>query len=77
VLAAGAAIYAVGSVVMARPCVSRPATLLIAVPVAAVAGMLLLGALALAAAALFSSVANGAGGGYGRPAGRNRRDDRQ
>jgi hypothetical protein len=35
----GAVIYAVGSVLLARPYVSRPATLSIAVPVAAVAGM--------------------------------------
>ncbi len=42
VLAAGAFVYAVGSVLMARPYVGRPVTLFVAVPVAAVAGMLVL-----------------------------------
>lgn len=78
VLAAGAVIYAVGSVVMARPYVSRPATLFIAVPVAAVLGMLLLGVLALAVAALFNAFAVTVGegsvsGGGGQK--RNRRKD--
>lgn len=50
VLAAGAVLYAAGSVLMARPYISRPAMLFIAVPVAAVAGLLVLGVLALAAA---------------------------
>jgi hypothetical protein len=43
VLGVGALIYAGGSVVMARPYVSQLATLFIAVPIAAVVGMLLLG----------------------------------
>jgi hypothetical protein len=77
VLAAGAVIYAVGSVVMARPYVSRPATLFIAVPIAAVAGMLLLGVLALVVAALFSAFANSGGGLPGGGAKRDRRNDRQ
>lgn len=77
VLAAGAVVYAVGTVVMARPYVSRPATLLIAVPVAAVAGMLLLGVLALIVAALLSAFANNGGGLSGGGATRGRRDDRQ
>jgi hypothetical protein len=55
VLAAGAAVYAAGSVVMARPYVTRPATLFVAVPLAAVAGMLLLGVLALVIAALVNA----------------------
>jgi hypothetical protein len=50
VLAAGAVVYAAGSVLVARPYVSRPVTLFVAVPVAAVAGMLVLGVLALIAA---------------------------
>jgi hypothetical protein len=78
VLAVGAVIYAIGSVVMARPYVSRPATLLIAVPLAAVAGMLLLGVLALAVSTLFSVLANSAGdgssGGGGEERGDRRRD---
>ena len=78
VLAVGTVIYAIGSVVMARPYVSRPATLLIAVPLAAVVGMLLLGVLALAVSALFNALANTASGGYGRGEDRNdRRKDRQ
>ena len=47
VLIAGAVIYAAGSMVMARPYVTNPATLLVAVPVAAVVGLLLLGVLAI------------------------------
>ena len=43
VLVAGALIYAAGSVLMARPYVTRPVTLFVAVPVAAVAGLLVLG----------------------------------
>jgi hypothetical protein len=77
VLAVGAVIYAVGSVVMARPYVSRPATLLIAVPIAAVVGMLLLGVLALALAALFSALANSDGVSFGDGGRRDRRKDRQ
>ncbi len=80
VLIAGAVIYAVptGAIVMARPYVSRPATLFIAVPIAAVAGMLLLGVLALVVAALFSAFANSSGGGIsGGGARRDRRNDRQ
>jgi len=65
VLCVGTLIYAVGSVVMARPYVSRPATLFIAVPAAAVVGMLLLGVLALAVAALFNAIANSVGDGSG------------
>lgn len=50
VLVAGALVYAAGSVVMARPYVRNPLTLLVAVPAAAVAGMLLLGILAVVVA---------------------------
>jgi hypothetical protein len=64
VLSAGAVVYVAGSVVMARPYASHPAILFLAVPVAAVAGMLVLGVLALAVAALCSAFANG-GGGFG------------
>jgi hypothetical protein len=59
VLAAGTVIYAVGSVLMARPYVSRPATLFVAVPIAAVVGMLVLGVLAVIAAVLIAALANG------------------
>ena len=75
VLVVGAVIYAIGTVVMARPYVSRPTTLLIAVPIAAVAGMLVLGVLALVVGALLSALANNGGGGFSVP-GRGRRKDR-
>jgi hypothetical protein len=52
VLVAGSLVYAGGSVVMARPYVSGPVTLFVAVPIAAVAGLLVFGVLALVAAAL-------------------------
>lgn len=73
VLITGPVIYAAGSVLLARPHVSRPVTLFIAVPVAAVAGMAVLGALTLVVAFLISALngpldANigGSGGGHGR-----------
>lgn len=59
VLAAGALIYAVGSVFMARPYLTRPVTLFVAVPVAAVAGLLVLGVLALVVTLLLAALANG------------------
>ena len=59
VLAAGAIIYAYGSILMARPYVARPLTLFVAVPVAAVAGMLVLGVLAFIAALLIPPLAHG------------------
>jgi hypothetical protein len=65
VLTAGAVVYAAGSVVMARPYASHPAILFLAVPVAAVAGMLLLGVLALVIAALCNALANSGGRSYG------------
>lgn len=74
VLITGAVIYAAGSVLLARPHVSRPVTLFIAVPVAAVAGMVVLGALAMVVAVLIiglhdllePDVDMGGGGGGGR-----------
>ena len=45
VLIAGSVVYGAGSVVMTRPYISSPAALFIAVPIAAVAGMLILGVL--------------------------------
>jgi hypothetical protein len=46
-LLVGLVLFAFGSTVMARPFVQRPLTLFLAVPVAAVAGMLVLGFVAL------------------------------
>lgn len=81
VLIAGTVIYAAGSVVLARPYVSRPVTLFLAVPVAAVAGMAVLGALALVAAFLISALGDdlsgGGGGGGGRRRARRARRRRQ
>ncbi|MBO0832155.1 MAG: hypothetical protein J2P28_19040 [Actinobacteria bacterium] len=66
VLVAGAVVYAVGSVVMARPYVTRPVTLFIAVPIAAVAGMLVLGVLAIVLTALLVLLSDiGDVGGWG------------
>lgn len=58
VLVAGTLIYAAGSVLMARPYATRPMTLFVAVPVAAVAGMLVLGVLAFIVAVLIAALAN-------------------
>jgi len=57
VIAAGAIIYAVGSMLMARPYVSRPVMLFVAVPAAAVIGMLALGVLVLIVAILLAAIA--------------------
>jgi hypothetical protein len=56
VLITGAVIYAAGSVLLARPYISRPVTLFIAVPAAAIVGMVVLGVLALVVALLISSL---------------------
>ena len=52
VLVVGAAVYAVGSVVAARPFVRNPWMLFVAVPIAAVIGLLILGVLALIVAGI-------------------------
>jgi hypothetical protein len=52
VLAAGAVVFALGSVLLARPFVGRRLTLLIAVPLAAVCGALILGVAALVVTAV-------------------------
>lgn len=53
-LLAGGVIFAVGSVVMARPFVRRRATLFVAVPLAALLGVFVFGVLALLIAALIA-----------------------
>jgi uncharacterized membrane protein len=79
VLVTGAVIYAAGSVLLARPHVSRSVTLFLAVPVAAVAGMAVLGVLALVVALLFSALGDqpapdiGLSGGGRRTKARRRR----
>lgn len=69
VLAAGAVLFALGSVLLARPFVRRRLTLLVAVPVAAMCGALVLGMAALVVVLLYLVFANGGdipGGGGGR-----------
>jgi hypothetical protein len=56
ILITGAVSYAVGSVLLARPHVSRPGTLFIAIPIAAVVGLVVLGVLALVVAFLISAL---------------------
>jgi hypothetical protein len=53
----GVVLFAVGAVVLARPFVRRPVTLLVAVPLAAVAGLAVFGALALLCAGLIALAA--------------------
>lgn len=56
VIIAGAVIYAVDSVLLARPYVSRPVTLFVAVPAAAIIGMVLLGFLAFLISSLHALI---------------------
>ena len=65
VLTGGLLIYAAGSVVMARPYVTRPVTLFVAVPLAAIIGMLVLGAVAFIVALVIAGGADGCDGGCG------------
>jgi hypothetical protein len=60
VLITGSVVYGAGSVVMARPYISSPAGLFIAVPIAAVAGMLVLGVLVVILWVLFLLAENDA-----------------
>ena len=53
-LLSGALVFAVGSTLMARPFCRRLSTLLIAVPIAAIIGMFVLGALAILVTAVVS-----------------------
>jgi hypothetical protein len=73
VLIAGAVVYAVGSVVMARPYVSNPWTLLVAVPTAAVVGMALLGILALLVALIVFLASTNADLNFGGGSGKSKR----
>ena len=59
----GVVIFAVGSGVVARPFVTHRLTLFVAVPLAAVLGVAVLGAVAAVVAVLVALAANGAGGG--------------
>lgn len=62
VLAAGAILFAIGSVLLARPYARRRSTLLVAVPVAAVCGAVFLGVAALVVAVVILLSAIGGGG---------------
>ena len=78
VIAAGTVLYALGSILMARPYVSRPVMLFVAVPIAAAVGMLALGVLALVVAILLAALANHFeipwfDGGFGARGGSDRR----
>jgi uncharacterized membrane protein YgcG len=70
-LIGGVAVFAAGCVLLARPFVKSRVTLLLAIPVAAVAGALVLGAAALLVVALFAALNGfdfdfgGGGGGSG------------
>ena len=80
----GVVLFAVGAVVVARPFVRRVSTLLLAVPLAAVAGLAVFGVLVLVVAAVIAVAAAGGDGDWGDllsgvippdwPGGRNRRD---
>jgi hypothetical protein len=61
----GVVLFAAGAVVLARPFVRRTSTLLVAVPLAAVAGLAVLGVLALVCAAVFAAVEAPDDGGLG------------
>ncbi|MEE4540473.1 hypothetical protein V2S66_00635 [Streptomyces sp. V4-01] len=75
VLAAGAVVFALGSVLLARPFAERRLTLLVAVPVAAVCGAFVLGVAALLVALLIllsdygGDIPSGGGGSSGKKAG--------
>lgn len=60
-LVLGVVLFALGAVVLARPFVRRTSTLLIAVPLAAVVGLLVLGVLALVCAAAIAAAQDDAG----------------
>jgi len=53
----GVVLFVIGAVVLARPFVRCPATLLVAVPLAAVAGLAVFGVLALVCAGLIALAA--------------------
>jgi hypothetical protein len=62
VLITGSVVYAAGSVLMARPYMSSPLGLFVAIPIAAVVGVLLLGVLVLVLAFLFILLEDWLGG---------------
>jgi hypothetical protein len=57
-LISGAVVFAAGSITMARPFVRRPVVLLVAVPIAAIVGMFVLGLIALVVAAMTALAEN-------------------
>ncbi len=65
VLAGGAALFVLGSVLLARPFVKSRVTLLLSVPVAALAGVLVLGVVSVIVALAVAGFEAGNGGGGG------------
>jgi hypothetical protein len=61
----GVVVFVAGSVLLARPFVTRRLTLFVAVPLAAVAGMAVLGLFAVVIAAIVAIAAQGGGGASG------------
>lgn len=62
----GVVLFVVGAVVLARPFVRRPVTLVVAVPLAAVAGLAVFGVFALVCAALFAAAADSGNADWGQ-----------
>ena len=62
----GVVLFAVGAVLLARPLWRRPATLLVAVPLAAVAGLAVFGVLALVCTAVIATTADVSGADWGQ-----------
>jgi hypothetical protein len=61
----GVILFVAGAVALARPFVRRPVTLMVAVPLAAVAGLAVFGVLALLCAALIALAANSGDASWG------------
>ena len=78
---AGAALFVVGSVLLARPFVKSYLTLFVAIPIAALAGVLILGAAALVIALLFAILSGGdfidVGGGSSGGSARKKKPERE
>lgn len=76
---AGAALFVIGSVLLARPFVTSYLTLFVAIPLAALAGVLILGAAALVIALILAILSGGdsvdVGGGGSASSSKKRRQD--
>jgi hypothetical protein len=78
-LAAGAAVFVIGAVLLARPFVRSWITLFVAIPLAALAGVLVLGVAALVVAVIFAAAGDffdfGTGWGSGGGSQKRKRDE--